>query len=471
MDRKVVTMIPDSVYRSKNERNPYSFINKKVFSGVVLYSNLDGSFRDVYVYGGDFCPIIDAEVINPNDLSYYKGFYFLSIIRNQDTKAGGDEDGGILDASICIAFQDDSIDDLSLGWYEENGDSIRDEGGIGGGSADGGCSGGGYSGDASFDDGSQLGESITGEYLFYGSDGGGGKRDGYILGESYDLIEDVQNYSVFLYSAGGGKVVGSGIYQEGTAIYCQAIPNSSHVFDRWVGDFFGQDESLFYVVESDISSTAYFRHLLESGPVRPCYDAEKKMYNPLINMIIAPTSKWTTNYIGSTFGYTRYNGTKQHKGLDLYAPEGTPVYAMCDGVISSRNFVTDQPNRDTQQWPDDYSGDKDAAGNRFTIETHINGEILYILYWHMMAGTPVAVNPRTGKTFKPGDKVYAGEIVGYTGRTGNAYNVHYKHLHLGVMNKKGYINPESFINGSIQWDDISKNSLTSTEIINIHCDE
>ena len=62
--------------------------------------------------------------------------------------------------------------------------------------------------------------------------------------------------------------------------------------------------------------------------------------------------------------------------MDLYAPEGTPVYAMYDGKIS------------------------------------------------------MAVNPRTGTTFKPGDEVFAGEIVGYTGRTGNAYDVDYPHLHL-----------------------------------------
>lgn len=89
----------------------------------------------------------------------------------------------------------------------------------------------------------------------------------------------------------------------------------------------------------------------------------------------------------------------------------------------------------------------------------------------MMAGTPMAVNPRTGTTFKPGDEVFAGEIVGYTGRTGNAYDVDYPHLHLGILSGSEYLNPEFFINGSVQWSDDSRTNLPDTEINNIRCDE
>ena len=134
-------------------------------------------------------------------------------------------------------------------------------------------------------------------------------------------------------------------------------------------------------------------------------------------MNIAPTNSTKTNYIGSTFGWTRNNGSKRHRGLDLYAPEGTPVYTMYDGKIS------------------------------------------------------MAVNPRTGTTFKPGDEVFAGEIVGYTGRTGNAYDVDYPHLHLGILSGSEYLNPEFFINGSVQWSDDSRTNLPDTEINNIRCDE
>ena len=90
----------------------------------------------------------------------------------------------------------------------------------------------------------------------------------------------------------------------------------------------------------------------------------------------------------------------------------------------------------------------------------------------MMSGTPIAINPRTGKAFAPGDTVYAGEIIGYTGRTGNAYNVHFPHLHLSVLNSSWqYINPENFVNGKFQWENDSKTRISRRNLIDIKCDE
>ena len=130
----------------------------------------------------------------------------------------------------------------------------------------------------------------------------------------------------------------------------------------------------------------------------------------MIEMSLAPSNTWSSNYKGATFGKTRTNG-KFHSGLDLYAPEGTPVYAICDGVISdNKKFVTSQPNRDSKEWPVGYTGDKNAAGNRFSLESEVDGNVIYFVYWHMMAETPMSINPRTGKTFKPGDKVHNGLI-------------------------------------------------------------
>ena len=70
----------------------------------------------------------------------------------------------------------------------------------------------------------------------------------------------------------------------------------------------------------------------------------------------------------------------------------------------------------------------------------------------------VAINPRTREMFKPGDMIYRGELLGYTGRTGNAYNVTNKHLHFVYMVKNSnggyvYANPEEIINGSVDWKD------------------
>lgn len=90
---------------------------------------------------------------------------------------------------------------------------------------------------------------------------------------------------MLLYAADGGDVSGSGFYADNILVTIEAVPYDSFVFD--------------------------------SGPVRPCYDATRKMYNPLKEMTLAPTSKYLVNIVGATFGKTRYNGTKYHRGLDL----------------------------------------------------------------------------------------------------------------------------------------------------------
>lgn len=483
VDRMVVTMIPDKHYRDSKAGSPYSFINKDVFSGIILFSDLNGSFRDVYVYGGDFYPIINAEVIDPADASSYRHYCYLSVLEKPLTKGGDDtpEDGGELDPSICIGDNDSKLEG-DFDWWNDYSEDAEEGGGggstggtrpdTGDNSSGGGSSGGGSSSGSTLDpsDGS-FDDRIDGDKDDDVTDderGGLIKDDG-----SLPIIHDKQYYTVKLYSSEGGHTWGSGHYQPGTTVFCSAIANDGHVFDRWVGDLHGTDDVIAHVLNSDISATAYFRLLLESGPARPCYDAERKIYNPLKDMSVAPTDRDNTNYIGSTFGNTRYGGTKSHSGLDLYAPEGTPVYAICDGVISdNKKFVTSQPNRDSKEWPVGYTGDKNAAGNRFSLESEVDGNVIYFVYWHMMAETPMSINPRTGKTFKPGDKVFAGEILGYTGRTGNAFDVDYPHLHLGVMNNNGkYLNPENFINGKVQWRDDSKKNLTVTEINNIRCDE
>lgn len=265
---------------------------------------------------------------------------------------------------------------------------------------------------------------------------------------------------------------GSGEYQVGSSVPCYAIADSSYVFDRWVGDFRGMEASVVLHVTEDVSATAYFHHLLAAGPYRPCYDAERGVYNPLKEMILAPTGKKVKNYIGSTFGMTRYGGTKSHKGLDLYAEPGTPVYAMYDGEISKvEAYVVEQPDRTSAEWPIGYRGDRNPAGNRFSVDCMIDGVVVTFVFWHLQADNPVAVNPRTGNVFKPGDKVYAGEIVGYTGKTGNAYNVSYKHLHLGVKCNRTYVNPEDYINGKVSWNNAVKTQVLRPEILGIRCQE
>lgn len=480
VDRMVVTMIPDKHYRDSKAGSPYSFINKDVFSGIIMFSDLNGSFRDVYVYGGDFYPIINAEVIDPADASSYRHYCYLSVLEKPLTKGGDDtpEDGGELDPSICIGDNDSKLEG-DFDWWNDYSEDAEEGGGggstggtrpdTGDNSSGGGSSGGGSSSGSTLDpsDGS-FDDRIDGDKDDDVTDderGGLIKDDG-----SLPIIHDKQYYTVKLYSSEGGHTWGSGHFQPGTTVFCSAIANDGHVFDRWVGDLHGTDDVIAHVLNSDISATAYFRLLLESGPARPCLDTLTGIMNPLIEMSLAPSNTWSSNYKGATFGKTRTNG-KFHSGLDLYAEPGTPIYSMFDGVINGTIYITEQPMRDAAgYYPDHYTGDDDDSGNRIYIDSEINGEAISIGYWHLLVDKPVAINPRTGEPFKPGDIVYQGEVIAYSGRTGNAYNVDYAHLHLVVKKINKFIDPEPYINGKLNSTGTNQNKVvSSTDINNIKC--
>lgn len=100
------------------------------------------------------------------------------------------------------------------------------------------------------------------------------------------------------------------------------------------------------------------------------------------------------------------------------------------------------------------------------------------MYSHLQAGTPIAINPRTNKPFKEGDEVFEGDLIAYSGKTGNAFNdvsVPNKHVHLGIgtdwqtdHRKTNWIDPLPFLNGTIDVD--PENKKSSEEFYNIKCD-
>ena len=461
----VATLVPTPDNCRIYGADSYSYINKETFEGVILYSDLDGSFRSVNSYG--LRPIRDAYVIDPKDsLNYYRVRY----INVYETKGStrGSVNGGQITESVCVAEMPKEEDD---GWMNSSSDDDRwiDEEPRGGRSG-GGTSGGSNSGSSAGGRGPNTENVIdscvvTGEYK--------PKKE----------EDDVIWYAVSLYSVGKGYTIGSGRYsnREHKYIVCEAVPDGNAYFDRWTGDFNGRGEILEFLVNRDVTSTAYFAPKI-GDPVdpydhvnRPCFSKATKVGNPLNNMSIA--SPGWSGLRGGTFGYVRNGGERFHNGLDLFAEEGTPVYAMIDGVISNSNYTINQPDKKAEDYPNGYRGDKNSAGNRVYVEGRYDGQDVIIGYCHLQAGTPVAINPRTGKMFKPGDAIYRGELLGYTGRTGNAYNVTNKHLHLlyKVKNSNGvyvYANPEEIINGFVNWKDgdPSTKKIIGGKIVGVECD-
>ena len=102
----------------------------------------------------------------------------------------------------------------------------------------------------------------------------------------------------------------------------------------------------------------------------------------------------------------RYMG---HKGVDLAAPMGTPVYASADGVVGNA------------EWFGGY-------GNYIQIE---HGGEIETRYGHL-----------SGYAVSAGEHVHKGELIGYVGATGDATG---PHLHYEVRIAGEAVNPVPYM--------------------------
>ena len=461
----VATLVPTPENCMAYGPDSYSYIDKGTFEGVILFSDLDGSLRSVNSYGHR--PIRNACVIAPEDTLNYWRIRYINVYGRGSATRVQEVVGDPIEESICVGEKPKKKDNSEGTDGDEDywGDGLG--GGGGNGSGGGGSNGGGADG-VGTDSDYELDPSLI--------------MDKYEPKKKKEE-DDVVWYTVTLHAVGKGQTRGSGRYSSALLnfILAEAAPDDDAYFDRWTGDFHGRGELLEFRVDRDVTSTAYFAPKIGDpvdpyDPVnRPCFSKATKVGNPLNNMSIA--SPGWSGLRGGTFGYVRNGGERFHNGLDLFAEEGTPVYAMIDGVISNSNYTINQPDKKAEDYPNGYRGDKNSAGNRVYVEGRYDGQDVIIGYCHLQAGTPVAINPRTGKMFKPGDAIYRGELLGYTGRTGNAYNVTNKHLHLlyKVKNSNGvyvFANPEKIINGSVDWKDgdPSTKKIIGGKIVGVECD-
>ena len=117
--------------------------------------------------------------------------------------------------------------------------------------------------------------------------------------------------------------------------------------------------------------------------------------------------------IQSLFGASRSSGRREHQGIDIFAPRGTPAVAAADGWISSTT-----PNA--------------LGGNVVWLWDPARGQTLY--YAHLDRHAVSA-----------GQRVRKGEIVGFIGNTGNARTTA-PHLHFGIYRRgQGAIDPLYYV--------------------------
>ncbi|NIO44888.1 MAG: peptidoglycan DD-metalloendopeptidase family protein [Candidatus Aenigmarchaeota archaeon] len=132
-----------------------------------------------------------------------------------------------------------------------------------------------------------------------------------------------------------------------------------------------------------------------------------------------------------------------HKGslknaVDFYVPEGTPVFAIADGVVIEIKDDSNIGGGDPKYW---YNGN-------FVIIKH--SEKIYSEYEHFKY---------KGVTVKEGQKVKTGDLIGFAGNTGYS---HRPHLHLELRKKIGPgEEDEDFITIKIEFEGIDKSEINN----------
>ncbi|WP_169581075.1 MULTISPECIES: M23 family metallopeptidase [Microbacterium] len=138
-------------------------------------------------------------------------------------------------------------------------------------------------------------------------------------------------------------------------------------------------------------------------------------YNVDLSMV-APGSgavRWPLADFTLTDGYGTRGGA--HRGIDMVAPGGTPIYAAAAGVVnvSSEGYY-------------DY-------GVTITIDHVINGQKVTTLYAHQTYGSRQVVS---------GQRVEVGQLIGLVGSTGRSTA---NHLHFEVFVNGSNVNPLTWL--------------------------
>jgi murein DD-endopeptidase MepM/ murein hydrolase activator NlpD len=116
--------------------------------------------------------------------------------------------------------------------------------------------------------------------------------------------------------------------------------------------------------------------------------------------------------IGSGFGWRRdpFTGRRQyHRGLDVSAPEGTPIHAPADGIV---------------------------------VKTETNGGYGKVIYISHGDGLVTRYGHVSAYKARPGQRVSRGDVVALVGNTGRSTA---PHLHYEVLLQGKPVNPMKFI--------------------------
>ncbi|MCI9533051.1 MAG: leucine-rich repeat protein [Lachnospiraceae bacterium] len=134
--------------------------------------------------------------------------------------------------------------------------------------------------------------------------------------------------------------------------------------------------------------------------------------------------KWPTSVHTIRNDWPKYSSGNYHSGTDFGVPLNTPVYSSCDGTVVSVQSLTT------------------SYGKHIKIKSVVNGSVVYIRYCHLNSFNVVS-----------GQKVNAGQLIAYSGSTGNSTG---PHLHYEVRNANDHygnissptLNPRNYLPGT-----------------------
>lgn len=115
------------------------------------------------------------------------------------------------------------------------------------------------------------------------------------------------------------------------------------------------------------------------------------------------TGDWVYPVSGTVTSLQTWRNGRMHRGVDIGASEGTPIYSAEAGTIFTNAFQAG------------------GAGNYVMVKHNIQGKTLFTVYMHMVAPSPLAV----------GTVVAKGEQIGQVGNTGGSRGAH---LHFELKN-------------------------------------
>lgn len=127
------------------------------------------------------------------------------------------------------------------------------------------------------------------------------------------------------------------------------------------------------------------------------------------NSLYMPVVGVQPNDLYDSWHASRDGGRRKHKGIDIFAPKGTAVVAVTDGIIS---YIGEQPKGGLCLWL-----------------TNESGASFY--YAHLDRWAPGLFE---------GMEVRSGDLLGYVGNTGNAKTTP-PHLHFAVNENDEMVNP------------------------------